>query len=61
MILFLRKINLLSFAGDLCNFPLAPYMGGATEAGAAGYSCGGYAIVGACGQGLLFVGLWVAI
>jgi hypothetical protein len=41
-IVFEKKINLLSFAGDLCHFPLAPYVGGATEAGATGYDCGGY-------------------
>jgi hypothetical protein len=54
-----KKINLLSFAGDLCHFPLALYMGGATEGGAARYGCGGYTIVGAGDQGLLFLGLWV--
>jgi hypothetical protein len=55
MTLFLRKkINLLSFAGDLCHFPLTSHIGGATEGGAARYGCRSYVIVGVGGQELIF-------
>jgi hypothetical protein len=46
-ICFLEKNQFTLLSGDLCHFPLAPYMGGATEDGAARYGCGGYTIVGA--------------
>jgi len=36
-------------------------MGGAAEDGPASYGCGGYAILGADGQGPFFPSSWVAI
>jgi len=59
-IVFERK-TLFSFAGYLCSYPSTPFLGYSPAVGYAGYSCSGHATVGAGDEGLLFLGVLVAV
>jgi hypothetical protein len=60
MTLFLKK-KLFSFAGYFCSYPSTLFLGYPPTVRYARYSYSGLAAVGAGGEGLLFLGVWMAV
>jgi hypothetical protein len=58
---FEKKKDLLSFAGYLCNFPHAQFVGYPSTAGVPRYGCGGITAIEASGEGYFYPGIWVVI